>query len=188
MLTDTAAIPVSTVTEISKAQRSTSATVARDIATVGAGSILATIFNTLLVFLIPRLVSVEDYGYWRLFLLYASYVGLLHLGFVDGALLRWAGRPLDEFRHELSASMKFLFVSAVRRNRPLLGHSRTCSAGQPPFCRRRCSWIRSTLQFELPAAIRAAECQNLQARCFRHSCAIWVTSGVCSAQATIESN
>jgi O-antigen/teichoic acid export membrane protein len=109
MLTDTAAIPVSTVTEISKAQRSTSATVARDIATVGAGSILATIFNTLLVFLIPRLVSVEDYGYWRLFLLYASYVGLLHLGFVDGALLRWAGRPLDEFRHELSASMKFLF-------------------------------------------------------------------------------
>lgn len=113
MPTNAVAIPVSTASETSTAQRSTTATVARDIATVGAGSILATIFNTLLVFLIPRLVSVEDYGYWRLFLLYAGYVGLLHLGFVDGALLRWAGSPLNEFRHELSASMKFLFCQQL---------------------------------------------------------------------------
>ncbi len=113
MLTNTAAIPLSTASGTSEAQRSAPATVARDIATVGAGSILATIFNTLLVFLIPRLVSVEDYGYWRLFLLYAGYVGLLHLGFVDGALLRWAGSSLDEFRHELSASMKFLFCQQI---------------------------------------------------------------------------
>jgi hypothetical protein len=82
--------------------------VAQDIATMSGGTALAALFNTLLVFLIPRLVSVEDFGYWRLFLLYASYAGLLHLGFADGALLRWAGRPLADFRHEIGPSMKFL--------------------------------------------------------------------------------
>jgi O-antigen/teichoic acid export membrane protein len=90
-------------------QRSRSSALARDVATMSGGTALAAVFNTLLVFLIPRLVSVEDFGYWRLFLLYAGYAGFLHLGFSDGALLRWAGRPLEEFRHEVAPSMKFLF-------------------------------------------------------------------------------
>ena len=108
MVTNTATIPVRPASEPLEARRWHPAVIARDIATVGAGSILATIFNTLLVFLIPRLISVEDYGYWRLFLLYASYVGFLHLGLIDGALLQWAGKPLDAFRRELSAATKFL--------------------------------------------------------------------------------
>jgi len=83
-------------------------TVARDIVTLGGGTLLGAVFGTLLVFLIPRLVSVEDYGYWRLFVLYSGYVGVLHLGFADGALLRWAGKPLHEFHDELSPSVKFL--------------------------------------------------------------------------------
>lgn len=83
-------------------------TVARDIATVGSGTALAAVFNVLLVFLIPKLVSVEDFGYWRLFLLYAGYAGLLHMGLNDGLLLRWAGRPLEDFHHEIGPSLKFL--------------------------------------------------------------------------------
>jgi O-antigen/teichoic acid export membrane protein len=84
------------------------ATLARDVATMGGGTALAVLFNTSLVFLIPRLISIEDFGYWRLFLLYTGYAGFLHLGFADGALLRWAGRRLEEFRHEVKPSMKFL--------------------------------------------------------------------------------
>jgi O-antigen/teichoic acid export membrane protein len=89
-------------------QASRFSALARDVATMSGGTALAALFNTLLVFLIPRLVSVEDFGYWRLFLLYAGYAGLLHIGFADGALLRWAGRPLEEFRHEVAPAMKFL--------------------------------------------------------------------------------
>lgn len=82
---------------------------ARDVATLGSGTLFATIFNTLLVFLIPKLLSVENFGYWRLFLLYAGYAGFLHLGFAEGVLLRWAGKPLADFRHEVGPSMKFMF-------------------------------------------------------------------------------
>jgi O-antigen/teichoic acid export membrane protein len=96
-----------------KIQGLSSSLVARDVVTVGSGTLLAAIFSTLQVFLIPRLISVEDYGYFRLFVLYASYAGFLHLGFADGALLRWAGRPLDEFRPEISPTLKFLIYQQL---------------------------------------------------------------------------
>lgn len=82
--------------------------IAGDILTLGTGTAFTAAFNTLLVFLIPRLVTVEQFGYWRLFLLYAGYVGFLHFGLPDGALLRWAGRPLNQFHHELSYSVRYL--------------------------------------------------------------------------------
>jgi O-antigen/teichoic acid export membrane protein len=84
------------------------AVLARDLATMGLGTALTAVFNTLLVFLIPRIVSVENFGYWRLFMLYATYVSLLQLGFLDGILLRWAGRPLADFHSELRPSVVFL--------------------------------------------------------------------------------
>ena len=82
--------------------------VARDLAAVGGGTALATVFGTISIFVIPRLVSVENYGYWRIFLLYSGYVGFLHLGFTEGALLSWAGDSLSVIRHQLRPSLKFI--------------------------------------------------------------------------------
>jgi O-antigen/teichoic acid export membrane protein len=61
-----------------------------------------------LAFVLPRFLSVDDYGYYRLFLLYAGFAGILHLGFLDGLLLRWAARPAPRLRRELSGAMVFL--------------------------------------------------------------------------------
>src|SRR2546427_3650224 len=87
--------------------------IAADIATLGTGTLLAGLFNVALVFVVPKLISVEDYGYWRLFGLYAGYVGFLHFGFADGALLRWASRPKEEFQHEIAPAVKYLFWQHV---------------------------------------------------------------------------
>ena len=87
--------------------------IAADIATLGTGTLLAGLFNVALVFVVPKLISVEDYGYWRMFGLYAGYVGFLHFGFADGALLRWAGRPMEEFHHEIAPAVKYLFWQHV---------------------------------------------------------------------------
>lgn len=82
--------------------------IAQDVAVLVLASILAAVFGALTVFILPRITGVEDFGYWRLFLLYSTYVGFLHLGFGEGALLLWAGKPLSEFHHELRPSLKFL--------------------------------------------------------------------------------
>lgn len=82
--------------------------IARDVATLISGSALAAIFSALIVFVIPRMTSVEDFGYWRLFMLYSTYVGFLHWGFAEGALLAWAGKSMQMFHDQLRPSLKFL--------------------------------------------------------------------------------
>lgn len=42
-------------------------------------------------FLIPKILNVSEFGYWQLFLLYAGYVGLAHLGLNDGVYLKHGG-------------------------------------------------------------------------------------------------
>ena len=81
---------------------------ARDLATLAIGSFLAAVFGALVVFVIPRITPIEDFGYWRMFVLYASYVGFFHLGLGEGALLAWAGKSLGDLQQELRPSLQFL--------------------------------------------------------------------------------
>lgn len=60
--------------------------------------------------IVPKFLSVESYGYFQVFRLFASYVGILHLGFIDGALVRWAGKGLAQIDNELKAAFKFLVL------------------------------------------------------------------------------
>jgi O-antigen/teichoic acid export membrane protein len=64
--------------------------------------------NGVLAFLFPRLLSMEAYGYYRLFLLYGSFAGIVHLGFLDGLLIRWAEDPGARLPRELGPAFRFL--------------------------------------------------------------------------------
>ena len=50
--------------------------------------------------LLPKLLTVSDYGYLKIFTLYLTYTALLHFGFVDGILLKFAGRDYEMLRRE----------------------------------------------------------------------------------------
>ena len=89
------------------------ARIAKDLVAVSSGTALASVFGTIVIFVIPRLVSVEDFGYWRVFLLYSGYAGLLHFGLIEGALLSWAGKPFGVIRPALRRSLKFIFIQQV---------------------------------------------------------------------------
>lgn len=90
-----------------------SAHITRDLLVMGSGTMLGVFFGVLQVFLIPRLVDVRNFGYWRLFYLYASYAGLLHIGIADGALLSWVGKPLEQIGSELPTAMRFLVLQLI---------------------------------------------------------------------------
>lgn len=65
--------------------------------------------------LLPKILSVSDYGYLKLFTLYAVYTALLHFGFVDGILLKLAGTDYSDlnFRHIRSYSKFFIVLEIV---------------------------------------------------------------------------
>lgn len=46
-------------------------------------------------FLIPALLTVEEYGYYKTFGLYAAYIGSLHFGYCDGLFLFYGGKNLE---------------------------------------------------------------------------------------------
>ena len=64
-----------------------------------------------LVLIVPRIVSVEDYGAWQLYLFYASYIGLLHLGWEDGIYLRYAGIKYSALDRRLFAGQIYTLMA-----------------------------------------------------------------------------
>ncbi|MFV0635176.1 lipopolysaccharide biosynthesis protein [Mitsuokella sp. WILCCON 0060] len=54
--------------------------------------------SVLMVMFVPKLMPVEDYGKWQLFLFYFSYLGFLHFGWEDGMYLRYAGKDFNDLK------------------------------------------------------------------------------------------
>ena len=47
-------------------------------------------------FITPLILGHDGYGYYKIFSLYTTYVPLLHIGFIDGILIRNAGKNLED--------------------------------------------------------------------------------------------
>lgn len=84
-----------------------------DASTFSAGQFLLLFFGFVQIFIIPKYLTVEDYGYWKIFLLYGTYVGMAHLGFIDGILIRWAGKKITKVGSEIKLALKFLFLEQI---------------------------------------------------------------------------
>ncbi|UYT84619.1 lipopolysaccharide biosynthesis protein [Priestia megaterium] len=75
---------------------------------------LVSFFTSILVILIvPKVLGVVEYGYWQVYLLYASYVGFLHLGWNDGVYLKNGGKFYDDL-NKTALSKQFILLSAFQ--------------------------------------------------------------------------
>lgn len=64
-------------------------------------NLISFIVSTLVILIIPKLIGVEDYGYWQLYIFYAAYVGILHFGWNDGIYLRFGGEEFNNLDKRL---------------------------------------------------------------------------------------
>lgn len=62
----------------------------KGIARVSTANLISLGVSLITSFVLPYFISVEDYGYWQLFILYAGYVGFFSFGFNDGVHLNYA--------------------------------------------------------------------------------------------------
>lgn len=86
--------------------------VAKGIVAVLIANLVNVAFSLATNFLLPKYLSIESYAGIKEFQLYVSYVGLFHLGFVDGIYLKYGGKTLGkdvdkEFSTDLSTMCIF---------------------------------------------------------------------------------
>lgn len=78
-------------------------------------SFICSVLTTLFV---PKILGVEDFAYWQLFVFYASYVSFFQLGLNDGVYLRHGGESRDVInkgliRGEMNVGLCYQAVAAV---------------------------------------------------------------------------
>lgn len=59
-------------------------------------NLISMTISALVVLVVPRIIGVEDYGFWQLYLFYSSYIGFLHFGWNDGIYLRHGGDEYED--------------------------------------------------------------------------------------------
>lgn len=59
-------------------------------------NIINMIFSIVTNFILPKYLSIESYGYYKTFQLYINYLGITHLGFVDGIYLKYGGQKIED--------------------------------------------------------------------------------------------
>jgi len=64
-------------------------------------NLISLLVSTLVILIIPKLIGVEEYGYWQLYLFYTAYVGFLHFGWNDGIYLRYGGEEYNNLNKRL---------------------------------------------------------------------------------------
>lgn len=73
-------------------------------------NIISLVISTLIVVVIPKLIGIEMYGYWQLYIFYSSYVGFMHFGWNDGVYLRYGGKEYDKLDKEKFFSQFYMLL------------------------------------------------------------------------------
>lgn len=66
--------------------------------------------SVLISLVLPKLLGVEGFAYWQMFILYSGYVGLFHFGLSDGLYLRYGGTNLADMDKRLIGSQFRLMI------------------------------------------------------------------------------
>lgn len=73
-------------------------------------NLVSLIISVLVVLIVPKVLGVEEYGYWQLYIFYASYTALLHFGWNDGIYLRYGGKKYEELDKDLFFSQFWMLA------------------------------------------------------------------------------
>ncbi len=71
---------------------------------------ISLLISTLVVLIVPKLIGIVEYGYWQLYLFYASYIGFLHFGWNDGIYLRYGGKEYKDLNKRLFFSQFYMLL------------------------------------------------------------------------------
>jgi len=83
----------------------------KSIGFVTLSNIIKLVSSIFVGFILPGILGVTNYGYYKVFGLYLMYIGLFHFGFIDGIYLKYGGTNYNQLdRKEFRLYFKFLLL------------------------------------------------------------------------------
>ncbi len=82
----------------------------KDLGKVFGANIIVMMVNVLISFLLPKWLSIDDYALFRTYTLYVSFIGILHLGFIDGLNVKFGGIELKDISKGFITNAHRFFV------------------------------------------------------------------------------
>ena len=70
----------------------------------------STSLSILISLILPKMLGVQEFAYWQLFIFYSGYVGFFHFGLSDGLYLKYGGTNIDDMNKPLIGSQLRLMV------------------------------------------------------------------------------
>ena len=72
----------------------------KDIFKIFSSNLIKMLVTFVTAFLVPMVLSVDDYGYYKVYTFYAAYIGIFHFGFCDGIYLDYGGKKECEIEND----------------------------------------------------------------------------------------
>ncbi|MCD8235926.1 MAG: polysaccharide biosynthesis protein [Prevotellaceae bacterium] len=67
--------------------------------------------SILISLILPKIMGVEDFGFWQLFIFYTQYGGFLHMGLIDGMYLREGGKHYEDLDYrQLGVQLRYFII------------------------------------------------------------------------------
>lgn len=86
----------------------------KDILKIFSSNLIKMMVAFITAFLVPMVLSVDDYGYYKIYTFYAAYIGVLHCGYCDGIYLEYGGKGENEInRDRISNELATIFTYSV---------------------------------------------------------------------------
>lgn len=78
-------------------------------------NLLTMLISTIVIIILPKIIGVQSYGYWQLYIFYIGYVGFFHFGWCDGIYLKFGGKHYSnlEPQYFFSQFLSFVFLQGV---------------------------------------------------------------------------
>ena len=95
-----------------RSKRSNMKNIVKNISYSFLANIFSSLTSALLILFMPKMMSLEDYGIWQLFIFYFGYVGFLHLGWLDGIYLRYGNYDYDQMDKDVFGG-QFLLLTVL---------------------------------------------------------------------------
>lgn len=73
-------------------------------------NLLSFLVSTLVVLVLPKIIGIQEYGYWQLYSFYVSYIVFLHFGWSDGIYLRIGGEEYNNLDKKTLFSQFYMLL------------------------------------------------------------------------------